>query len=312
MILSFFRRNKLKQQHKAEITEKISVAVENFKENPGSWNEELMGNERATQEKILNRLLLNINNERKNRFTLTYIAKYAAAAVVILGLTLGLMYKDELIYKFSTHAQIIAQTSNTQRKRIALPDGSVAILNVGSKISFPDQFDPALRTVVLIEGEVYFDVKHNDKKPFQVKAGKTLTNVLGTAFNISSYSWLNTINITVTKGKVAVNNQMLLPNQQMVYDRVSSTMEKKKLLASNVVSWMQGGLCFNDEDFKTVATILERKYNVHISFEDQKMEEFHFSARFGAKDKLTDILDDLTLTRGLQYKINQNNITIKN
>ena len=312
MIFSFFKQNKQKVRDNEAVEQKITATMDDFKKNPDAWNEKLMGNEAAQQEKILSRLLLSINSERKNRVTFKHVATYAAAAVVLVGLTLGFVFKEELIYTFSSHAQITAQTSNTERKTINLPDGSVVTLNSGTKISYPDRFSPDAREVVLVDGEAYFDIKHDDKKPFQVRAGKTLTNVLGTAFNISSYSWLQTINVTVSRGKVAVNNEVLLPNEQLVYHRTLATLEKKKLLASNVISWMQGGLSFSDDDFKTVATILERKYSVKISFEDQKMENLHFSGRFEETEKLRDILDDLTATIGLQYKMDQNKITIKN
>jgi len=48
------------------------------------------------------------------------------------------------------------------------------------------------------------------------------TRVLGTAFNIKAYHDQKTVEVTVTRGKVAVSDNekligVLLPNQQIVY-----------------------------------------------------------------------------------------------
>lgn len=300
-------------QDNEEMARNISRVIDEFKENPESWDSMAMGDEGAAREKILNRVLFSINHpESKRKHSFRKIASLSAAAVLIIGLSIGFLFKDEILDQLVTYPQVIATTTGTEREKITLPDGSVVTLNGGTRLSYPQHFKHKLREVTLLEGEAYFEVKHDVEKPFQVKAGKTLTHVLGTAFNISSYSWLQTINITVTSGKVAVNNEMLLPNQQLVYDKASAKLQKKMLLASNVTSWLQGGLAFSDERFKTVAAILERKYKVSIDFANQEMEDFHFTANYGPTDGLFVILDDLTMTRGLSYEINQNKIIIKN
>lgn len=313
MIPSFFKKNRKNEQDNKAMEQYISKVWKDLKENPEPWNPESMGAENIAREKVLNRVLASINvTETKPVFNFRKFAAIAAAAVLIAAVAVGFLFRDELLDQLITYPQIIVETRQGEQEKVTLPDGSVVTLNAGTKLSYPQQFKRQSRKVTLLEGEAFFDVKHDEKIPFQVEAGKTFTHVLGTAFNINAYSWLKTINITVTSGKVAVNNEMLLPNQQIVYDKASATLEKKKLLASNMISWMQGGLAFNDADFKTVAAVLERKYNVMISFSDEKIEDFHFSATFEPTDKLIDILDALTMTQGLVYEINQNKITIKN
>jgi len=313
MIPSYFKRNNNTKQDKEAIKQNISKVIDGFKENPEAWNAQSMGDEDMAREKILNRLLFSISNtESKREYNVKRIYRLSAAAILLAGLSVGFLFKDAIIDHLITYPQVIVETKPGQHERINLPDGSVVILNASTKLSYPTKFKHSLREVTLVDGEAYFEVKHDDEKPFQVHAGKTLTNVLGTAFNISSYSYLQQVSVTVSSGKVAVNNETLLPNQQFVYHKSSGQIQKKNLNASNVSSWIQGDLAFNDEDFKTVATILERKYGVLINFEDQAMEDFHFSARYEPNAKLLDILDDLTLTRGLQYEFKQNKITIKN
>ena len=296
-----------------EMAEKVSKVVDNFKENPEPWDLKYMGNESVAKEKILNRLLFSINStEKRRRYNLKKIATWSAAAVILICISVGLLLKVEFMDEAdSFQPQVTIATKQGEQRKINLPDGSVVTLNAASKISYSLYLKGKIREVTLVDGEAFFDVKHDEKRPFQVKAGKTLTHVLGTAFNISSYSFLKTINITVAKGKVAVNNEMLLPNQQIVYNKASATLEKKKMLASNITSWMQGILSFTDQDFKSVAAILEHRYHVRIIFEDKEMENLHFTARFDPAENLPDVLEALTITMGLSYEINKDKIIIK-
>lgn len=313
MTPSDFNKDHRIKQDNEEVARNISRVIDEFKQNPESWDLQTMGDEGAAREKILNRVLFSINHaESKPKYSFLKIVSLSAAAILIMGLAVGFLLKDELIDRFITYPQVTIETKQGENKKVTLPDGSVVTLNAVTKLSYPSHFKHKAREVTLVDGEAYFDVKHDEETPFEVKAGKTLTHVLGTAFNISSYSFSQTISVTVTHGKVAVNNEMLLPNEQLVYHKTSAKLQKRTLLASNVTAWLQGGLAFSDESFKTVAAILERKYNVSINFANQEMEDFHFTANYGSADGLLVILDDLTMTRGLSYEINQNKITIKN
>lgn len=293
---------------------RISKAIDDFKQRPAAWDEEKMGPAPEIRESVLNRLLIDINKKQSRTIPFRRIIAAAASVVVVMGLLwLGFNYKKSLPDLADPLANIVVvKTSKNDVRKIRLSDGSIVWLNSSSTLSYPEKFSAAKRQVELIEGEAYFDIQHDTQKPFQVKAGKTLTNVLGTAFNISSYTWLKEISVTVTRGKVAVNNAVLLPNQQLLYTKASGKLEQKKVHAADIVSWMERKLSFNDEDFKTVAAKIEDKFNVKISFASKDMEDYRFTARFENTDDLNEILDALTLTRGLNYQVKNNNILITN
>lgn len=312
MILSFIKNLiRTKAQNEAEAI-RIEHAVEDFKQHPQEWDEERMGVKSELRNQILNRVMASMPVARRK----TYLQRnWAAAAslLLVLGMGwLGFQYREHILDIIDPAASLVLRTENNEIKKLTLSDGTVVWLNRGSVLSYPDRFSHDKRQVVLLEGEAYFDVHHDDKKPFQVKAGKTLTNVLGTAFNISSYSWLETVKVTVARGKVAVNNNILLPNDQLAYHKATGKSEMKKLSGVDVALWMEGKLVLSDESFKTVAAILENRYQVNIRFGEQKMEDFRFTARFEPSDSLYGILDALTMTRGLSYKVEGATITIVN
>ena len=63
--------------------------------------------------------------------------------------------------------QITHTTNCIKQKNIVLPDGSKVKLNVGSSISFPEQFDKSKRNVIL-NGEAFFDVIKKEEAPFVI------------------------------------------------------------------------------------------------------------------------------------------------
>lgn len=311
-MVSYFKNLIRKKQHNEADTARIENAIADFKQNPHEWDEARMGVQSELRDQILSRVMASMPAAGRNRYQRRNWAVAASVALVLGMGWFGFHYRENILDVIDPATLVVMKTNGHEIKKLRLSDGSVVWLNGGSRLSYPDRFSHDKREVVLLEGEAYFDIHHDDKKPFQVKAGKTLTNVLGTAFNIRSYSWLEKISVTVTRGKVAVNNSMLLPNEQLAYDKATGKSKIKKLSAEEVTLWMQGRLSFNDESFKAVATILENKYQVSIRFQEQKMEDYRFSARFEPSDSLNDILDALTMTRGLSYKVKGAEITITN
>lgn len=313
MKLSFFKDFLNRKQHDEAEEAQISEAIDNFKAQPEQWDELKMGAAPEIRHTILERLLGDMQQQQVRKLKRSRFIAKAAAIVFLLG-TAGMVYeyKGQLLALIDPVDVLVMKTRKGETKKIELSDGSIVWLNGGSSLSYPERFNAAERQVELLDGEAYFDIHHENKRPFRVKTGKTLTNVLGTAFNISAYSRSETINVTVSRGKVAVNKEVLLPNDQLIYRKSTGITERKKLAAAEVISWLQGRLSLNDEEFSTVAAVLENKFNVNIRFDDQKMASFRFTARFETKDSLYDILDALTMTRGLSYQAKGAVITIKN
>ncbi|MGZ3900628.1 MAG: FecR family protein [Bacteroidia bacterium] len=80
-----------------------------------------------------------------------------------------------------------------------LPDSSKVILNTNSRVFFPEKFYAPVR-VLRLEGEAYFEVKH-DTRPFVIYAGNSITKVSGTSFNLRAYR-NKAVEVTVVSGSV--------------------------------------------------------------------------------------------------------------
>ena len=96
------------------------------------------------------------------------------------------------------------QTLTGMEYMLTLSDGTRVFLNAETKLKFPTKFQKEERVVVL-EGEAYFEVRKDATHPFIVKANDVDVKVLGTSFNLRSYSDENSIATTLVSGKVAVS-----------------------------------------------------------------------------------------------------------
>lgn len=69
---------------------------------------------------------------------------------------------------------------------VVLPDGSRVRLNGGTRIVYPALFGDERR--VEVDGEAYFEVEHDARRPFVVVTGQVVSTVLGTTFKVHAYS----------------------------------------------------------------------------------------------------------------------------
>lgn len=92
----------------------------------------------------------------------------------------------------------------TTVQRLVLEDGSVAELR-GNDSAIQPIFTATERRVMLLRGEVFFEVAKNPQRPFVVAAGRITVRAVGTAFNVQ----LNAADlaVVVTEGRVAVADE---------------------------------------------------------------------------------------------------------
>lgn len=244
-----------------------------------------------------------------------------AASIILISCLGVLLYTYKTTLRNYFDPVIYAQTSVPagQKMKLTLSDGSVVILNSGSKLRYPKTFNRETRKVYLIEGEAYFDIMHDAESSFIVEAGGVRTQVLGTAFNIRSYSSLKTIDVAVSRGKVAVGKSsqhalinkaqvFLLPGQQVSVNRLTGIMKKKVVNVNEIAGWMNGDLIFSNEMLKNAISILQHSFNIKIQLEQSDIDTIRFSASFNRYDSLNDIMYSIAKANKLKYSIQGRNV----
>ncbi|MCA5006321.1 FecR family protein [Sphingobacterium bovistauri] len=161
---------------------------------------------------------------------------------------------------------------NTPRSgyyKIILPDGTQAQLNAESSLSYPLTFHGHTREV-WITGEVYFDVKKNEKQPFVVHTQRQEIQVLGTSFNVNAYDEKNSIKTSLIKGIVKVANKSnKASSSKILYPNQQSILSTGKILVKEIdpkveIAWINGKFNFDGKHLKEVMLEISRWYDIDV------------------------------------------------
>src|SRR5690606_24131288 len=122
----------------------------------------------------------------------------------------------------------VVHKANGERKTLQMEDGTVLTLNAGTTLLVAKDLSEE-RRLQLVDGEAFFEVRHDTRRPFVVESGPLATTVLGTAFNVAAYRDIQTLRIAVASGKVNVTGQtgaagdVLERGRALVYDKRQGT-----------------------------------------------------------------------------------------
>ncbi len=186
----------------------------------------------------------------------------------------------------------IYATANGERATVTLPDGSVAVLNVASRIEVPADYSGARRTVKL-SGEALFTVTHAAGAPFTVIAGPSTTRVLGTKFSVRYYAADSNAVVAVREGKVAVQSVILTAGQQVAVGQGGSGIVQHA--DSTRFSFASGALVLNGIPLWQAIPELNRWYNAEIRLANTTLAERRITGGFHA-GSLADFAAILELT----------------
>ena len=199
-------------------------------------------------------------------------------AVLITGLTLLLNTQYDLFGK-SEYAEIYVPKGETMQ--LLFPDGSLAHLNADTKITYPKKFGLFNRKITL-EGEAYFQVASNKKRPFIVNTGETSVKVLGTSFNVNAYKDNREVRVVLDEGKVVFatggNEYKLNLGQKFIYDKENKQLFMVNLSRSEDESlWKSNQIRLNDTPLSETLSILNRKFDEPFKVVDRKAFAYSFN-----------------------------------
>lgn len=176
-----------------------------------------------------------------------------------------------------------------QRVELQLEDGTRVWLNSNSSFTYPTSFGKRNREVVL-DGEGYFEVASNEKKPFIVKTHKYDIKVLGTAFNVYAYQKENgAFETSLIRGSVEVSSPtasdhpvILQPNEMVC--EVNGALRKTTIDHTDRFRWKDGLICVDDIPFEALMEKFSVYYDIHIKIENESVLDYRPTAKFRQSD----------------------------
>ncbi len=205
------------------------------------------------------------------------------------------------------------ETPKGGQYQVALPDGTKVWLNASTRLFFPTVFKPGERRVRL-EGEAYFEVKHDPANPFIVETSTgTLLHDLGTSFNVSAYQEDAHETTTLLTGSLQVTrnqSQLLLKPGQQASVNAQQIVDVQEVETSYAVAWKEGYFMFNREPIKEVMNKIARWYDVDIAYQGA-ITETRFWGTVSRFSQVSDVLKMLEATGRVHFTIEGRKVYVK-
>lgn len=264
--------------------------------------EQSKDNEWAAQK--IKELETSINRKQIRRFYLN-AAKYAAVIAILLANIWLLTDKFIPEEKLPLYTQI--EVPKGQRIYMTFQDGTEAWLSPRSVIRIPSEFSKDERSVEL-DGEGFFSVTKDAKRPFIVKTQQYNIKVLGTKFNVFAYSKSKRFETNLVEGRVQVFNNhdpeeniILQPNEMVALTNGNLI---KSMASFNNEDYLESGIFyFSNKKFSEILDYLTLWYNVKFSIKDSAKIDQYVSGKFRQSDDIERILKALQGVHHFKYKI---------
>jgi ferric-dicitrate binding protein FerR (iron transport regulator) len=205
------------------------------------------------------------------------------ASIALLVIATGLFFYTESS-KSQQYNTIIVPPG--QRINLILADNTNVWLNANTTFRYPSKFARKNREVFL-DGEAWFDVSKNKKKPFIVKTEQGEVRVTGTTFNLEAYSEYKNFVTSLFEGSVDIyqNNAKLAtlkPNQKGILqnDRYFISIIDN----TDEYLWRNGLIAFNNMKLEDILLELEKYFDIQIEINTKKLPQHRYTGKFRQAD----------------------------
>jgi ferric-dicitrate binding protein FerR (iron transport regulator) len=202
------------------------------------------------------------------------------------------------------------ETGEGQFKQIELADGSKLYLSGETMVNIDRKFAESNRNLEF-EGKAFFDVVEDKNLPFIIDLDNKSLQVIGTSFNVINRGD-GLIIVEVMTGEVLFitdtgTKDSATKNQSLVYNSTTGKITKKEILSDNTFNWSRKVLSFDNTPLDQVLSDLESYYEIHIDRNDFDTKDCFFTSPYLKDAPLTQTLDILRTTNGVQLIANELN-----
>lgn len=214
--------------------------------------------------------------------------------VVGLALLLGAGFVFAKTWLFKPKELLLTYASGDERRQLRLPDGSTVWLNAHSQMRYAG-VGPVpthgLRAVQLT-GEAYFEVQHNPDRPFVVSTATARVRVTGTAFNVRAYAAEDSVEVSVTHGRVWLTHVSAADSVQLTAGtraalhaadapgRVEARLQSRPAADPNFRAWQTDTLRFADVTVAQVARTLQATFGTAVQLSTVGLGQCRFTGTF--------------------------------
>lgn len=201
--------------------------------------------------------------------------------------------------------------------KIILEDSTVVWLNSESTLKYPKLFGDKERRVE-VEGEAYFQVKKDARRPFYVVSAGQQIRVYGTTFNVRNYPEEESVMTTLETGSIALTRcgdddggeLRLLPGHQAVFEKADQRVSLRTVKPEVITGWRHGKFVFEEQPLSAIMRDLARWYNFEYEFADEAVSQLVFKGSIPRYSNLKTAIDILEVSGGITFTVVDNKIVI--
>lgn len=207
------------------------------------------------------------------------------------------------------------QLPNSETYQLILSDGTKVWINANSKLKYPASFNNNERKVYL-EGEAYFDVYEDKKRPFIVDLGYASVKVLGTEFNVRAYDDEKEISAVLVNGSVQLystkhKKDILLKPGERSSLTDAGVLKTENVNTYNYTAWKDGRFVFENKSIEEILEHISSWYDVNILYLDENCKKIRFSGDLEKKISLQKILQIMESSERVEFHIENNTVSVR-
>lgn len=261
--------------------------------------------------------MLPVEPSRLRLFRASWLRAAAVLALVVGGTVFALKEKEAAP---AVHHAAIPNgaareyvAARGERIEFRLPDGTRVLLAPESKLEVPADFSATDRLVALV-GQAYFDVKHDDAKPFRVRAGHAVAHDLGTRFDVRAYPGDSAVRVIVTEGQVSLAANApgavgpVLGRGEMGQIDAGGTITTRRIDPADAIAWTRGELVFDDVSLHEAVQDLARWYRLDIQVVGMALREKRLTLALRA-ESASEAIAAVALLVGARYERRGNTVS---
>lgn len=152
-------------------------------------------------------------------------------------------------------------TAKGQRLPIALADGSSIVLDANSSVRV--DVGSRERVVEIEQGRAFFQVAHDSRRPFVVRAGLRSVTAVGTAFSVDTIT--NPLDVVLVEGRVRVQGQpqegrpaLEMSAGSRLLVPAKGSWRASKVDTARSTAWLRGQLVFDNAPLSRVVAEINR------------------------------------------------------
>ena len=179
-----------------------------------------------------------------------------------------------------------------QVKRLTLPDQTEISLAGGSRLTYDARHYGQEMRFVRLEGKAFFEVWHDEARPFRVETAESRVTVLGTRFQVVAGKEQTTVDVVSGKVGFALRGKTdsvaLTAGLQAYYTSGDQRIKVTEQPNPNELAWLTHRLRFEETPLPQVVADLEQAYQTTLSYSGD------------ADKRLSATLEELPLEEALQ------------